>query len=253
MKSLQKILLLVLIASAFSCVRYRNLLILNEKIGVADTTAVPVMEAYKVQKKDLLHISVSSTDASSISIFTKEQSGQRNVSEASLYLNAFVVDDSGYVSMPILGSLKVENKSTYEIRTLIQEQMNTYYKYAVVDVKLVSFRVSILGEVQKGGTFTVFRDKINLLEALALSGGFTDLSKRHEVKIIRFVGDKTEIKVVDFTSEKLINEEWFYVRPNDILYIEPMRVKAIKSNTATISLAMSIITFVIVLVNMTKK
>ena len=255
MRYLYKFLLLIFIFSAFSCVRYRNLVMLDEKIGAADTASVSVMEPYKIQKKDVLDISVASTDASSISIFTKSlgNGGSNQVNETSLYINGYVVDDSGYVSMPIIGNIYVEGKTKYEIKTVLQEKINHYYKYATVDVKLISFRISVLGEVTQKGTYTIFRDQINLLEAIALTNGFTDLSKRSEVKVIRNVNGKNKIRVIDFTSEVLINDPWFYLQPNDIIYVEPVRAKAVKNNVTTISLTLSALSFFLVVVNLLRK
>lgn len=256
MKYLSRFLLILLSISVFSCIRHKNLIILDDKDnGSLDSNYATGIPVYRLQNSDILDISVASTDASSISIFTKSlgASNFATVGDASLYLKGYIIDDSGKVSMPIIGDIEVGGKTIYEVRDDIQSKINQYYKFATVDVKLLSFRISVLGEVASKGNRTIYRDNLNLLEAISGSGGFSDLANKREVKIIRTINGKSTVRIVDFTKESLINDEWYYLQPNDIIYVEPVRAKAIKSNISSISLALSAISLTLVVINFLRR
>ena len=239
----------------FSCVRYKNFVLVNDNLhGSHDTTTVIKEVPYLLQKNDVLNISVASTDEKSIAIFIKNAAGSSNLAsgESSLYLNGYVINDSGRISLPVIGDIEVENKTTSEVRRLLQQKLITYFKYAIVDVKLVSFRVSFLGEFNGPGSITVFRNQLNLLDALSLAGGFTSYSKRTSVKIMREVNGKMKTKRVDFTNPDIVNHDWYYLKPNDIIYAEPLRIKPLTTNTATFSLVLSTVSFIILILNFSR-
>lgn len=217
-----------------------------------DTISIKPYEAYKLNTDDILNITVASTDASSISIFTKHVggSGSGMISEGMLYMNGFRVGDKGEIIFPIIGELQAKGKTITELRDLIQLEMSKYFKFAVVDVKLTNFRISFLGEVTGQGTHIIYRDKINLVEGLALAGGFTDLAKRREVKIFRVIDGVTYTKTVDFTSSEIINHEWYYLMPNDVVYVEPVKLKVLKTNSSTFSMFVSVFSFALVLITL---
>lgn len=237
----------------FSCVRHKNIVLLNDRINSElDTILVNLPETYKVQENDVLNISVASSDQSSVAIFVKNVgSNSVQVTESMLYLNGYVVDGSGTINLPIIGDIYVKDKSVSEISVLLQNKMNSYFKFSVVDVKLVSFRVSFIGEVNNIGAITVYRNQLNLLEALSLTGGFTDFANMRDVKIVRTEKGKTKIKKVDFTKPNIVNHEWYYLKPNDVIYVEPLKVKPIKTNSTTISLVFSGLSFLILVINLT--
>jgi polysaccharide biosynthesis/export protein len=241
-----------LIILSSSCVRYRSLVMLDSKLGTYDTTKQDAVPVYKIQKSDVIDISVASTDAQSLTIFTKGQSESKTIDEGMLYFNGYVVDDSGKVSMPIIGDVYVEGKTVSEIRDTLQKRMYKYYKYATVSVKLAIFRVSVLGEVLNPGTQLIYRDRINILEVLTMSGGFKDLANRKEVKIIRTINGVTEIRIVDLTSEKLLNDPWYQLMPNDIIYIKPLKYIAFKTNVATITTTVSVLSLMLIIINFTR-
>jgi polysaccharide biosynthesis/export protein len=256
-KTIIKILLFFILLQLFSCVSYKNLVLLNEnKQAYSPNNSSDSTTYYKIQQHDVLKINVSSTDQASVAIFNKEvgaTSGSSQVGEGNLYFSSYVVNDSGKISIPILGDISAKGQNVYQLRDSIQKKINTYYKFAIVDVKLASFRISCLGELRNQGAITIYRDKINLMEALALAGGFTDLAKRNSVKIIRTIDGKTEIKRVDFTSEGLLNHEWYQLMPNDVIYVEPLKAAALKTNTTTVSLVISVVSFALLLLNFTTR
>lgn len=237
-----------------SCVKYRNLVMMNDaNLDTQGAVYASEPEVYKVRTKDLLDITVASTDANSIHIFSKSV-GQGNVnpaSESALYLKGYVVDDSGKVTIPIIGDVKVAGKTIMEVKDTLQSLLDGYFKYSTLDVKLLSFRISVLGEVARNGNFPIYREEINLLEAIAVSGGMTDFSRKDNVKIIRDIGEgKKEVMRVDFSSPDILNHPWYYLKPNDIVYVEPLKAKRLRVNNTTISIFFSALSFTLLTINL---
>lgn len=246
--------LIVVFFSTFSCITQKDYVLLR-KTGNYDSTFVPKYTPYKIQQNDILSISVVSTDPESSRMFTKESGARGNnaLSEMSTYLHGFALNDSGNIIIPIMGDVKALGLTVNELRDTLQHKMNMYFKFAVVDVKIANYRLTFMGEFQNSGPLLVYRNRINLIEALALSGGFSDFARRSNVIIYRNINGQTHIRKVDFTSIDLVNHEWFYLMPNDVLYAEPVRIKALKVNATTISFITTVISFGLLLINLSNR
>lgn len=240
----------------FSCVRYKNVVLINENRHDIDTTLVVQEDTpYILGANDILNISAASTDAASLSIFLKNSNNASGVSvvESTLYLNGYSIDENGNIALPVIGELYVRGLTVSQVRKKLQESISAYFKFAIVEVKLASFRVSFLGEFKTVGPQLIFRNKINLLEALSIVGGFTDVAKIKKVKIIREINGEVKMKRVDFTDPKIVSHEWFYLKPNDVLYAEPLRIKPFKTNSSTISLVLSSVSVVLIVLNVLRR
>ena len=228
----------------FSCITQKDYVIL-QKTALYDSTFVPNYIPYKIQPNDILSITVSSTDQETSRIFTKQAGGNSNVNasmtEMGSYMRGFSLNDSGNITLPIIGQVKALGLTLDALTDTLQQKINLYFKFSVVDVKLANFRLTFMGEFSHQGPILVYRNRINLIEALALSGGFNDFAKRKSVTIYRNINGQTHIKTVDFTSVDLIHHEWFYLMPNDVLYAEPVRIKTLKVNSGTISFISSFV------------
>ena len=230
------------------CVSHKNLLNLqgNEK----NTSINHLRSAYLVQSGDILDVRVSSVDPQSVAIFNKESASPSNqVSPASIYLNGYSINDSGFVNLPLIGELQVKGLTINQVKDSIDKMMKPYYKYVSVDVKLMSFQVTVLGEVNAQGTFNIYRDQANIIQAIGLAGGVTDFADRKKVRVIRKTNDISELAYLDISSSEIIASPYYYLQPNDIIYIEPLKAKITRLNAPAIQIALSTLTFIIVMLN----
>jgi len=207
---------------------------------------------YKIQPGDVIDIKVSSLDPQSVAIFNKNVGvNQTNqVNDASIYLNGYSIDDSGYVSLPIIGKILVKDLEVPQVKTVIENKMKSYYKFSSVDIKLMNFRVTIVGEVNAQGSYPVYRDQANILQLIGMAGGFTDVADKKKIKIIRKEDNVSKMFYINLGDSKIIGSEDYYMQPNDVVYVEPLRAKALKVNAPTIQLALSALTFIIVITNL---
>ncbi|MBD0725630.1 sugar transporter [Flavobacterium sp. L1I52] len=214
-----------------SCISRRDLVYLqNKNETTAETTISEVVsKPYRLQTNDVLSISIKANDPKLVEIFNTTNQGEAAKSEAALYFNGFTVDDHGNIRMPILGELNVIGYTLDEVRQRIEKQLlEEYFRKEAnifVIVKLAGFRYTINGEVGSTGTKTLFQEHVTILEAVANAGDITLLGNRKAVSIIRKTPTGSEIHDIDLTDSNVINSPYFYLQPNDYIYVKPLRQK----------------------------
>ncbi len=169
---------------------------------------------------------LNSLDASNVNPF---ESGQRNVyqasTEMSVYINSYTVADSGYVNFPLVGKIQVAGLNINEIKTLFQNTINDYFQMTIVTVKLVNFKVSILGEVVRPGTYLVYQENINILQAISMAGDLSPYAKRNNIIIIRKTATGSSVYSINLLKANIFESPAYFLQPGDIVYVEPMTSK----------------------------
>ena len=246
-KSIYKILLFIIITiGLFSCTPQKRLRYLQDKNNSKDTIAQNrVLTAYKIRPKDNLYIRIISIDEKSYSFFNGESSANV-VYEQSAYLNGYDVNDSGYVTIPVIGKVQVGGLTVYQIKDTIQKSVDQYLKGATIIVKLTNFKITVLGEVNRPGTFKTYDNSINVLEAIGLAGDLSVYGNRQKIMIIR-QNENNKVYFVDITDRKIIYSNGFYLLPNDIIYVDALKAKAYGFNAFPFATLFSSITTLILL------
>jgi polysaccharide export outer membrane protein len=211
-----------------SCVPHKKLLILQ---GSARQDSVQRYQndrslTYLIQPGDNIYINVVSLDAKTALMFNGGNTNNQYLnSDASIYLNSYTVSEVGTIEFPLAGSIPVQNLTIEEVKAKLQTILDQYIKETVLVVKLVNFNVTILGEVMRPGQYKVYKTEINLLEAISMAGDLADFANRKEVTIIRQTKNGSETKVVNLTSKEILSSPYYYLKPNDIIYVEPLKGK----------------------------
>ncbi len=183
-----------------------------------------------IHEDDLLSIMVNSKDPELALPFNmplvtyqigSESSGQQRVL-------GYLVDTNGDIDFPILGKIHVAGLSRLELRDLIKEKLisGDYIKDPVVTVQFLNYKVSVMGEVARPGSFTITGDRITLLEALSMAGDLTIYGRRDRVAVIREENGKRTILFHDLRSSEIFTSPCYYLQQNDIVYVEPNKAKA---------------------------
>jgi polysaccharide export outer membrane protein len=152
------------------------------------------------------------------------------------------VDKEGNIELPVVGNLKIEGLTLQEAQDKIKEATVDYLKNPRVSVKLLNFNVTVLGEVEKQGTFNVKDIRINVLEALGQAGGLTDFADRSRIRILRHDQKTANIYTINILEDDLLLTDRFFIQPNDVILVDPLRGKNLRGNVSNITLALSIIT-----------
>ena len=225
---------LIFVLFMSSCTTNKQVVYLQDNGTVPEDSLLitSLVQPYRVQTNDILSITVKALDPELTTIFNPvgETTGSIG-SGGNLYFNGFTVDDHGSIKFPILGSISVLGLTIEEIEEKVKtELLNQYFKETAqlfVTVKLAGLRFTVLGEVGGGGTKTLFQDKVNIIEALANSGDIRPTGNRKDVLIIRQYPQGQKIHHIDLTDLSAINSPYYYVKPNDMIYVKPLKRKFI--------------------------
>ena len=216
-----------------SCIPVKDLTYLQDKNTSIEQSKVAVVQSkpYRLQVNDILKINIKAIDPKLVSIFnTTENNVDAVKSESSLYFDGFTVDDHGNIRMPILGEINVIGYTLEEVRIKIEKQLlEEYFKSGAiifVTVKLAGFRYTINGEESSTGTKTLFQDHVNIMEAIANSGDITTVGNRKSVTVIRQTPTGVEMNDIDLTDKNVMKSPYYYLQPNDYIYVKPLKQKS---------------------------
>jgi polysaccharide export outer membrane protein len=221
----------------FSCVSNKKVPYFKD---VPDTTATPytVKECEYaeplIQPDDILSITIQTIDPQNAVVLNQVSIANSSTVSAtgSQVTTGFLVDKEGYVEIPIIGKTKLVGLSTFKARDVIREKVSVYFKDPSVLVRYANYKITILGEVARPGTYTVPNEKVSLLDAIGLAGDLTVFGKRFNVLLIRENGNKKEFVRFDLNSTDIFKSPYYYLKQNDIIYIEPTKAKVAALNTA---------------------
>ena len=240
-KTLKAVTVLAVGVLAFtSCASRHDLLYLTD---MEELTEYPVVQKYEaiIHRDDRLRIIVSAKDPALALPFNMPGTGgytidaQGNITTTPAAAGGndknkqgYLVDINGDIDFPILGKLHVEGLSRSQLTNMIKNELVTQelLKDPIVMVDFLNFKFTVLGEVGGKGTYEVDGDRITLLEAIAMAGNMTNFAKRDNVKIVRQTDNGSEIIIVDMGQADILSSPYFYLKPNDIIYVEPTAAKA---------------------------
>jgi polysaccharide export outer membrane protein len=181
---------------------------------------------YKLQTGNNLYVKVFSIDEKSYEFFNLGYGASGNLYyDAAVYLNSYYIDSEGYVELPFLGKVFVKELTIEEAKNKIQAEIDKYLNKTTIIVKLVNYTVTIVGEVSRPGQFKIYQDKINIFEIFALAGDLTTFAKRDDIVLVRKNGNKSNIYHIDMLHDNLLEGEYYYIMPNDIIYVSPVKGK----------------------------
>lgn len=220
---------------------------------------VEQQKPYRVQINDILNIRIKVTDQDNVQIFNPIGVGDLNATPSQrAYFDGFTIDLHGNIRVPELGVLNVLGFTTPEIEQLITKKLlQDQFKESAnifVTVKLTGLRYTTFGEIGTG-TKTLFQDRVNVFQAIAESGDIPDTGNKKDVLIIRQYPDGQKIHHIDLTDLNVMNSPYYYIQPNDMIYVKPLKQKTWGTGTTTlqnlgaIATIMSLVTTTFLLFN----
>ena len=248
--------LMIVASSLTSCVSQKKMLYFQNETMLNDSTFTSIEYEnerhfdYKVQPGDILYIRIASLDEKFAAYFNTMNGNSVNTNNSNIYLNGYNIDAEGYIELPIVSRVQVKDYTVSEIQEKVQSLMNEYLKETVVYVKLGVFNLTILGEVARPGQYQVYQSDINIFQAIALAGNATDFANKSKIKIIHQTPKGSQIVRININDADVLSSPHYYLKPNDIVYVEPLRAKQYGFTTvpygtifSAISLIMTCITF----------
>ena len=192
--------------------------------GDTGTTDMPLYDA-RIMPKDLLTIVVSCPEEPELAnlTVTSPLSQENNYLTNQPVLQQYLVDNKGNIDFPIIGNIHIGGLTKSEAEQLIKDKLQPQFReIPIVTVRMVNYKISVIGEVAHPGTFTISNEKVNIFEALAMAGDMTVYGIRDKVKLIREDNQgKREIITLNLNDSDIINSPYYYLQQNDILYVTP--------------------------------
>jgi polysaccharide biosynthesis/export protein len=235
---LTNIMLVILMLFLFSCVPLKNIYYLkeNKKDSTNIGKKIHTPPIYTLRSGDMLYIKILSLDEKTMPLFnvigSNYEFGMNE--QLSMDLNSFVVSDSGYIVMPVFGKIYVDSLSINQAEEKIRTTIKSFISSADVIVKLLSFKITLVGEFAKPGSYTIYKNDLNIFEAIGLAGDLTIYGNKSKLMVVRQM-ENNKIYNIDLTDRTIIYSEAFYLQPNDILIAEPFKVKRQIIQNPTIS------------------
>ncbi|MCI2082937.1 MAG: polysaccharide biosynthesis/export family protein [Bacteroidales bacterium] len=199
---------------------------------------IPKAYEIHIHTDDMLSVQVNSKDQELAQMFNLPVVGyQMNQASSSVTASTFrsnyqylgyLVDKDGNIDFPQLGEIKVEGMTRNELADYLKNRLITggYVNDPIVTVQFLNFKVSVIGEVNRPGTFNVTSDRITIFEALSQAGDMTIYGRRNNVKVLREEDGKRTIATVDLRGKDILNSPYYYLQQNDIVYVEPNNARA---------------------------
>lgn len=234
---------------ATSCVPHKKVVYFDDmKEGGALNMPDPP-EIY-LKPADLVEVNITSISQETNAYFLKSGA----TSEGKYAPNVYQIAGDGTIDIPLIGKVALSGKTAEESQEHLRELLLEYLQKPSVNVRLVSFRITILGEVKAPGVYEIPDSRVSVLEAIGRAGDLTIFGKRDNVLLIRNIGDEKRSFRIDLNKSDLLNNELFYLQNNDVLYIEPSRGKTAGDDNVyrLLPLVLSGLTFVAVIISLTQ-
>jgi polysaccharide export outer membrane protein len=210
--------------------------------------------AYTIQPYDNLFIRVVTPDPKWSDMFNTlpATAGGITMTEQSADMLSYTVDGDGAIQLPYAGRFLVKGKTLEIVKTELETALKAYIADAVVMVKMVNNYVTLIGEVQHPGKYLIYKDRLNIFEALAMAGDLDEFSNRQKIQLIRQTPGGSKINEFSLNDRSIMATEFYYVMPNDVIYAQPMKGKFFQLNAFPYAIILSAITTFILMWNVLK-
>lgn len=199
-------------------------------------------EEYFLQINDIVEVSITTTSPELNTIFgsiadqssnsSAQMGGSQGAGDA-FFMNGYTIDDQGQVEIPLLGEVKLLGLTTKQAKIVVEKEVLKYVNANefFVRVRLGGVRFSALGEFKNSGKFTILQNRVTIFEAIAFAGDLTTLAKRDQILLVRQYPDGSQIHKINLLDRELLGSNFYFLKPNDMIYAEPMKVRELGAGT----------------------
>ena len=229
----QRVIFLALTLLASACVSTEQLTYFpNDEFTTEAPTYIPgKSKEYRLQPRDVISVLIKTLDEETAAYFNIQNgNGFQQVNPASLYMNGYSIDSNGRITLPEVGETEVAGLTLEQAQEVIEKAVSRYVNNATILVKLVSFKVTVLGEVKDPGYYYIYNDQASVLEVLGLAGDVTELGNRENITLVRQTATGKEAILINLKDPDMLSSTYYFLQPNDVVYVQPLRAKATRGN-----------------------
>jgi polysaccharide export outer membrane protein len=241
------LILFVLILANSSCIGNKKLLYLQQLDTKADTLYRMQKSHYLLQANDIVQIQIkipfaSAEVNSTFEISSASTNMMRQIGEGDFYyIFGYSLNDSGYVTLPLLGKVKLVGKTLEESSQTIKTILEESFKNPYVIVRIGGIRFSVLGEANRPGKYVIMQNQLTIFEAIATAGDLRVIAKRDKVNLLRQYPDGSRLHTLNLLDRDIASSPYYFIQPNDIIYVEPMKIRALGTGETLIPTITSVI------------
>lgn len=237
-----------------SCVPQKKLILLQENPEVKNQgNADELIKTFNLKKPvytlkagDVLSLKVQTTTPTEYNFLNTPATVSASDDPV---LSGYTIDDSGDILLPVVGRVNIAGLSMPEARLKVTEALKPFLADPTVNLRLLTFRYTILGEVTRQGQFTTYQDHINVTEALAAAGGFTDYANRGNIRLVRYEEGQAKLYNFSLLNDNTLAMQNFYLQPDDMIVVDPLPAKFFRENVlGTFSLGFGILASIVLLI-----
>jgi polysaccharide export outer membrane protein len=241
-----KIIFTIIVVSTlfYSCVSQKSVAYFN---GINAGSAEEINKSFQTNHEaiivngDMLSITVTGLDPLAVAPFNLPLVSYATPGSDQLYsaptLQSYLVDVNGVINFPVIGDIKLSGLTKSEAIKLISQKLSPYLKDPIVTIQFMNYRVTVLGEVQRPGQYVINNERVTVLDALGLAGDMTIYGVRHNVLVIRENNGRLEFARLNLNSDDVFKSPYFYLQQNDVVYVEPNKVKSVASQNFSLYLS----------------
>lgn len=228
---LKKIVTLLFCSLLLASCASRKKIVYFQNISASSVSETTIYEP-RLKPDDLLMIIVSAPEPEAAKDFNlpafavmSSVPGTMNIASSQLQYQTYLIDNQGYIQFPVIGALKLGGLTRQEALALLKGQLIKYINNPIVTLRIMNFKVSVMGEVLRPGVFPVTSERVTLPEAITMAGDMTIYGSRTNVLVIREINGQKTYNFVDMTQADFINSPFYYLSQNDLVYVEPNKTK----------------------------
>jgi len=230
-----------------SCARYDKLIYLNtEDFAVSN----PLYTEYILKPNDALYVKIVSSDERVNSLFKHVGEDRTSyLTENNLYFLSYLIGNDSMVALPILGKINAAGLTVIDFESKLQQAVNEIVNEAFVTVRLINYKITVMGEVARPGTIPVYQPNSTIFDVLAKAGDILNSGNRNEISVLREENNVLTKYKIDLGSIDALKSPAYYSYPNDVIIVKPLRYKTIRENIPLYSLLLSTITTFLLVLN----
>jgi len=226
MKYILSLFLVLLLAS--SCATKKEIIYFQDADSLNDKLSEQTFEPI-IESNDILYIAISSMNEEVLEPFKRKTGLEGNVTNSNAGLQGYLVNVEGDIRFPVVGTVNVAGKTRGQVEAQLRAELLEFITDVVVDVRIMNFKVTVIGEVNNPGVYTIPDERVTLPQALGLAGDLSEDGKREDILVIREVNGKQQVSRIDITKTGFFSSPYYFLKQNDVVYVEPS-LKGVKKS-----------------------
>ncbi|MCZ6595854.1 MAG: polysaccharide biosynthesis/export family protein [Bacteroidetes bacterium] len=214
------LILLSVITLLTSCATKKEIVYFQDADNLAERKNSQTFEPI-IESNDILYVSISSMNEAVLMPFKRSTGIEGNVSNSNAGLQGYLVNAGGTIRFPVIGNVSVAGKTRGQVEAELKSKLSEFITDVVVDVRIMNFKITVIGEVNNPGVYSIADERVTLPQALGLAGDLSEDGRRDNILVIREIDGQQQVSRIDLTKTEFFSSPYYFLKQNDVVYVEP--------------------------------